>query len=164
MYFIDMLFVVADYGHAFLVGDILTDIYSKEKRSDIMSKIRGKDTKFEVRVRSYLFKEGYRFRKNDKRYPGSPDIVLPKYKIAIFINGCFWHGHKNCKHFKYPKTNVDFWKKKIRTTTERDLINISLLEEMGFRVITLWECELKRDFDKEMNILIRTIKNRNLKT
>ena len=111
---------------------VVPDKFSPEKRSEIMSRIRGKDTTIEVKVRSYLFSMGFRFRKNDRRYPGTPDVVLPKYRTVIFINGCFWHGHENCKLFKMPKSNVDFWRNKILTNKANDEKNRLLLEEMGF--------------------------------
>ncbi len=135
----------------------MTDVFPKEKRSEIMSKIRGKDTKIEVRVRSYLFKKGYRFRKNDKRYPGTPDIVLPKYKTAIFVNGCFWHGHENCKYYKLPKSNVKFWEEKVKANRKRDSLNIKKLEKMGFKALTLWECDLNNNFEEVMYDVVNSI-------
>lgn len=123
----------------------MVDKFSKETRSRIMSQIRGKDTKPEILVRSYLFSRGLRFRKNDKRYPGSPDIVLPKYKTIVFVHGCFWHLHEGCKYAKMPKSNVDYWKPKLYRNRERDACNKKELEDMGWTVITVWECELKKD-------------------
>ena len=123
----------------------MVDKVSKETRSYIMSRIRSKDTKPEVLVRSYLFSKGLRFRKNDKRYPGTPDIVLPKYKTVIFVNGCFWHLHEGCKYARIPKSNIEFWKKKLYGNKKRDKHNQKALEEMGWKVITVWECELKKD-------------------
>ena len=123
----------------------MVDKFSKETRSHVMSKIRGKDTKPEILVRSYLFSKGLRFRKNDKRYPGSPDIVLPKYKTIVFVHGCFWHLHDGCKYSKMPKSNVDFWKNKLYGNRERDKRNQMELEAMGWNVIIVWECELKKD-------------------
>ena len=119
------------------------DVHSKEVRSYNMSRIKGKNTKPEEIVRKYLFSKGFRYRKNDKRYPGSPDIVLPKYKTVIFVNGCFWHGHKDCKYFVVPKTNTDFWLNKINRNIERDDENKNKLCNMGWKVIVLWECQLK---------------------
>lgn len=121
------------------------DKVSKETRSYNMSQIKCKDTKPEIIVRSYLFSKGLRFRKNDKRYPGTPDIVLPKYNTIVFINGCFWHLHEGCKYAKMPKSNVDYWKKKLYRNKERDEANIKLLKSMGWNVITAWECQLKKD-------------------
>lgn len=123
----------------------MVDKFSKETRSYVMSRIRGKDTKPELLVRSYLFSRGLRFRKNDRRYPGSPDIVLPKYNTIVFVHGCFWHLHENCKYAKMPKSNVEYWEKKLYGNRMRDKRNKKELEEMGWRVITVWECELKKD-------------------
>lgn len=123
----------------------MVDKFSKETRSYVMSRIRGKDTKPEILVRSYLFSRGLHFRKNDKRYPGSPDIVLAKYNTIVFVHGCFWHFHDGCKYAKMPKSNVDYWKKKLYRNKERDKHNQEELETMGWNVITVWECELKKD-------------------
>ena len=123
----------------------MTDKFSKEKRSEIMSHIRAKDTKPEVALRSALHRMGYRFRKNDKRYSGTPDIYLPKYHTAIFVNGCFWHGHENCKHYKVPKSNTEFWLDKVEKNRERDLRKTSDLESEGITVIIVWECEISND-------------------
>ena len=125
----------------------MADVFTKEKRSEVMSRIKGQDTKLEVKVRIRLFKDGYRFRKNDKRYPGKPDILLPKYKTAIFINGCFWHGHKGCKYFVVPKTRTEFWVNKINTNKKNDKKNHGLLKNMGWKVIIVWECKLNKDFE-----------------
>lgn len=110
-----------------------------------MSRIKGKDTKIEVEVRSWLFSRGFRFRKNDKRYPGKPDIVLPKYKTVIFINGCFWHRHAGCKYATTPKTRTEFWLEKFERNIRNDEIHRQQLEDMGWKVITIWECQLKRN-------------------
>ena len=120
----------------------MADIYSKCKRSDIMSKIKGIETKPEVLVRKFLFSKGFRYRKNEKKLPGKPDIILPKYKTAIFIHGCFWHEH-NCKAGKLPKTRKDFWAKKIGDNKIRDIKNKAELEVDGWKVITVWDCEIK---------------------
>ena len=109
-----------------------------------MSCIKGKGTKPEEIVRKHLFSQGFRYRKNDKRLPGTPDIVLPKYRTVIFVNGCFWHGHEGCKYFVWPKNNEDFWKKKIEDNISRDQKSIELLEAQGWNVIIVWECELKK--------------------
>ena len=131
------------------------DVHSKEKRSYNMSRIKGKNTKPEEIVRKYLFSKGFRYRKNDKRLPGTPDIVLPKYKTAIFVNGCFWHGHKDCRYFVVPKTNTDFWLNKINANTERDKRNIETLKKLGWNVIVVWECELKpKVVEKNLNGLV----------
>lgn len=110
-----------------------------------MSRIRGKNTKPEETVRKYLFSEGFRYRKNVRKLPGSPDIVLPKYRTVIFVNGCFWHGHNGCRYFVWPKSNPDFWRDKIETNIKRDKNNYQVLEELGWKVIVIWECELKTD-------------------
>lgn len=123
----------------------MVDTFSKETRSYVMSRIKCKDTKPEIIVRSYLFSRCLRFRKNDKRYPGSPDIVLPKYKTIVFVHGCFWHLHEGCKYARIPKSNVDYWEKKLYRNRERDKHNQKELEKMGWNVITVWECELKKD-------------------
>lgn len=119
------------------------DVHSKETRSYNMSRIRSKNTKPEEIVRKHLFSLGFRYRKNDKRYPGTPDIILPKYKTVIFINGCFWHGHSGCKYFVVPKSNTEFWQNKIAANIARDDEKIAQLLRMNWKVITVWECELK---------------------
>ena len=119
------------------------DTRTPEQRSYNMSLIHGKDTKPEILVRKYLFSRGLRFRKNDKRLPGHPDIVFPKYKTVVFINGCFWHGHEGCKFFVMPKSNVEFWQTKIKTNKERDAAITSKLVDLGWAVRVVWECELK---------------------
>lgn len=125
------------------------DIKSKEARSYNMSRIRSKDTKPEEIVRKYLFSQGFRYRKNDARLPGTPDIVLPKYKTVIFVNGCFWHAHEGCKYFVWPKNNAGFWKKKIESNVLRDKNNYEELVAMGWRIVTIWECELKKNIAQE---------------
>lgn len=119
------------------------DIKSKEARSFNMSRIRSKNTKPEGLVRKYLFLHGFRYRKNDSRLPGKPDIVLPKYKTVIFVNGCFWHGHEGCRYFVWPQNNADFWKEKIGGNISRDTKIIAELKAAGWQVINVWECELK---------------------
>lgn len=137
----------------------MSDLISPEHRSWNMSRIGSKDTKIEIMVRKYLFSKGYRFRKNDKRYPGKPDIVLPKYRIVIFVNGCFWHQHPGCKNATIPKSNIEFWQKKLRRNAENDEKNNKILSEMGWNVITLWECDLKRNFEFCMEELIKNIED-----
>ena len=127
----------------------MADNVSKEKRSYIMSRIMGKDTKPEILVRSYLFSKGLRFRKNDKRYPGRPDVVLPKYNTVVFVHGCFWHLHEGCKYASMPKSNVEYWENKLYGNRERDERNRKELEDMGWNVITIWECNLKKDKREE---------------
>lgn len=122
----------------------MADVHTPEQRSYNMSRIRSKNTKPEEIVRKYLFSQGFRYRKNDARLPGKPDIVLPKYKTVIFVNGCFWHAHESCKYFVWPKNNADFWKKKIEGNIQRDNCNYRLLAQQGWKIIVVWECELKK--------------------
>ena len=138
----------------------MADIYNPQKRSEIMSKISGKETKPEILVRKFLFAKGFRFRKNDKRFPGKPDIVLPKYKTVIFINGCFWHGH-NCSAGKLPETRKEFWKEKINGNIERDKRNKAELIKQGWNVITIWQCELKNQGIRQRTLekLVTTLHN-----
>ena len=134
------------------------DIHSKETRSYNMSHIRNKDTKPETRVRKYLFSKGFRYRKNDPRYPGHPDIVLPKYKTMIFVNGCFWHMHKDCPNASIPKTNAVFWKEKLEQNRQRDERVTSQLNDLGWKVYVIWQCEIKGSkFEPRMEALIREI-------
>ena len=121
-----------------------------------MSRISGKDTKPEELVRKYLFSKGFRYRKNVRTLPGSPDLVVPKYHTVIFVNGCFWHGHKNCKYFVWPKSNTEFWRKKIEANMERDKGKKSQLEDMGWTVLTVWECELR---PKERQTTLERLEN-----
>ncbi len=123
----------------------MADVHTPEQRSYNMSQIHGRDTKPEEIIRKYLFSKGFRYRKNDARLPGKPDIVLPKYKTVIFVNGCFWHKHEGCKYFVWPKNNAEFWKSKINRNVERDLAQRHELESLGWRVIVVWECELKKE-------------------
>lgn len=120
------------------------DVHDKQTRSYNMSMIKGKNTKPEELVRKYLFSQGFRYRKNVRTLPGSPDIVLSKYKTVIFVNGCFWHGHDGCRYFVWPENNAEFWREKITTNIERDARKIALLEQAGWRVLIVWECELKK--------------------
>lgn len=116
------------------------DIWDKQKRSAVMARIRSRDTKPEMIVRRYLYSRGYRYRKNVKGLPGTPDIVLHKYRVAIFIHGCFWHGHED-GHL--PKSNCDFWSRKIERNKLRDARNKEALKRLGWSVMTVWECQLK---------------------
>lgn len=122
----------------------MTDVHSPETRSYNMSKIKGKDTKPEIMVRKYLFAHGFRYRINDKKLPGKPDIVLPKYKTVIFVHGCFWHGHEGCRYFVPPKTRTEWWMNKIKGNTENDQRKKQQLEQAGWQIITIWECELNK--------------------
>ena len=119
-------------------------MHTPEQRSYNMSRIHSKNTKPEELVRKFLFSQGFRYRKNDAKLPGKPDIVLPKYKAVIFVNGCFWHGHEGCRYFVWPKINAEFWKEKITGNIQRDKHNHQLLANQGWRVIEIWECQLKR--------------------
>ena len=121
----------------------MADTVSKEKRSEIMSHVTGKETKPEIMVRKYLFARGLRYRKNVKQLPGTPDIVFPKYKTAVFVNGCFWHGHKGCKYSQLPSTNIEYWEKKIADNLERDERKTRELEKLGYRILIVWQCQLK---------------------
>jgi len=136
----------------------MADVLTPEQRSFNMSRIRGKDTGIEVAVRKYLFSKGYRYRKNDARYPGKPDIVLPKYKTVIFIHGCFWHRHEGCRYATTPKTREEFWKSKFRKNVSNDRKHQEELESAGWKVLTIWECELKKDrFGDTMQHLLENI-------
>lgn len=121
------------------------DVHSKEIRSFNMSRIRGKNTKPEELVAKYLFSQGFRYRRNVKKLPGTPDIVMKKYKTVIFINGCFWHAHEGCKYFVLSDNNKEFWKEKLFRNRERDFEKKVQLEKLGWKVITIWECQLKKD-------------------
>ena len=126
-----------------------------------MSCIHGKDTKPEEIVRKYLFSKGFRYRKNDKKLPGSPDVVLPKYRTVIFVNGCFWHGHDGCRYFIWPKNNAEFWHHKIETNIERDARKKKQLEDAGWNVIVVWECQLRPEKrDKTLEELESILKAR----
>ena len=121
----------------------MADNHSKEIRNMNMSHIRSKNTRPEELVRKYLFSQGFRYRKNVKALPGCPDIVLPKYKTVIFVNGCFWHKH-DCPRFVWPSSNQEYWVPKIAANVERDKKNHLLLQNSGWNVIVVWECELKK--------------------
>jgi len=123
------------------------DTLSKERRSWNMSQIKGGDTAAEIKLRSLLHRAGYRFRKNDKRLPGKPDIVLPRYRTVVFVNGCFWHRHPGCKFAYTPKSRVDFWTQKFDATVERDILVRSQLENSHWQVLTVWECDLAKKPD-----------------
>ncbi|WP_419904854.1 very short patch repair endonuclease [Kiloniella sp.] len=120
----------------------MPDIVSPDKRSKMMSGIRGKDTKPEMIIRRALFKRGFRYRLHVKNLPGKPDIVFPKYKSVILVNGCFWHGH-NCHLFKLPRSRPEFWNRKIKDTQRRDKTQVKKLETLGWRICIIWECCLK---------------------
>ena len=122
----------------------MSDILTKEQRHFNMSHIRGKDTRPEEIVRKYLFSKGYRYRKNDSRYPGKPDIVLPKYRTVIFINGCFWHRHPGCRYATTAASNREFWQKKFDQNIARDRKVQEQLRADGWNVIVVWECEISK--------------------
>ena len=126
----------------------MADNHTKEQRSYNMSKIRSTNSAPEEKVIKYLFAKGFRYRKNVKSLPGCPDIVLPKYKTVVFVNGCFWHMH-DCPRFVWPSSNKEYWEPKIRRNVERDKINIELLQKEGWRVLIVWECELKKKVIEE---------------
>lgn len=121
----------------------MVDRISKQHRSWNMSRIRSKDTAPEMRVRSFLHRHGYRFRLHDKNLPGSPDIVLKKHRTAIFVHGCYWHRHLGCKYAYTPKSRVEFWEKKFEQNVERDSVKERTLQDAGWNVLTVWECETK---------------------
>jgi DNA mismatch endonuclease (patch repair protein) len=137
------------------------DIFSKSKRSEIMSKVSGKDTKPEILVRKYLFSKGFRYRKNVNGLTGKPDIVLPKYKTIIFIHGCFWHGHSNCEASRLPASNIEYWTKKISSNIERDLQNKKILKKSRWNIIVIWECELKKEkIEKRLASIVKQLYKR----
>ena len=127
----------------------MTDTLNEQQRHYNMSRIRSKDTKPEEIVRKYLFSKGLRFRKNDRRYPGHPDVVLPKYKTVVFVNGCFWHRHEGCRYASTPATNREFWNQKFERNVERDAREQKELRELGWRVSVVGECELKKAVREE---------------
>lgn len=121
----------------------MADVHSKEIRSYNMSRIKAKDTKPELLVRKFLFSQGLRYRLHDKKLPGKPDLIFPKYKTVLFIHGCFWHGHEGCKYYVVPKTRTDWWLTKIMGNQKKDTDSITRLQQAGWKVIIVWECELK---------------------
>ncbi len=137
---------------------MMADGLSPEKRSWNMSRIKGKDTSIEVKVRKYLFSQGFRYRKHVTALPGKPDIVLPKYHAVVFVNGCFWHRHPGCKEAYMPKTRVEFWQKKFERNVQNDAMQRKELMDAGWRVFTVWECEVKKQFEETMSSLIEEIK------
>jgi len=129
----------------------MADIFNKKKRSQIMSRISGKDTKPEIIIRKALFSEGYRYRLHRKNLPGNPDIVFPSRKKVIFVNGCFWHGH-TCKKAALPSTNKLFWKKKLTGNKKRDKLNLEKLKAMGWKSLVIWQCQIKKNtFETQIN-------------
>lgn len=132
----------------------MADNHTPQQRSFNMARIKSKDTKPEEIVRKYLFSKGFRYRKNVKGLAGKPDIVLRKYNTCIFVNGCFWHKHEGCRYFVWPKSNIDYWEKKIKNNAARDQRNYELLNRDGWNVVVIWECDLKDRFQEVMDELI----------
>lgn len=122
----------------------MADVFSPEKRSRIMSRVKGRNTKPEILVRSLVHGMGYRFRINVRRLPGNPDIVLPRHRKVIFVHGCFWHGHKDCPRSKRPAANVDFWNRKLDLNMERDKRFESELKSLGWKILVVWQCETRK--------------------
>lgn len=138
----------------------MADVHNKATRSYNMSKIKSDNTKPEIAVRKYLHSKGLRFRLHDKSLPGKPDIVLKKYNTVVFINGCFWHSHNNCRYAVIPKTRTEWWKQKLNKTKERDKKAIEALKGSGFEVITIWECSLKKNNrEQTLENLLKQIKS-----
>ncbi|HAE87145.1 TPA: very short patch repair endonuclease [Candidatus Marinimicrobia bacterium] len=138
----------------------MADVHKKNTRSYNMSQIKSKNTKPEVIVRKYLFRQGFRYRLHDRKLPGKPDIVLPKYKTIIFVNGCFWHGHEGCKYYVVPKTRTEWWLNKIYMNKQRDSENLKKLKADGWKVITIFECELKDGkTEKTLKYIIKQLEN-----
>ncbi len=131
------------------------DRLTPAKRSENMSRIRGKNTSPELWVRSLLHRHGFRFRLHAKSLPGCPDIILPKFKYAIFVNGCFWHLHGRCKEGRLPKSNLRFWRRKLEGNKKRDTRNMRLIKRLGYRVMVIWTCEIERRPEKVVLRLIR---------
>lgn len=134
----------------------MADIYDKAKRSEIMAKVHSKDTRPELTVRRLLHKLSFRFTINSSKnlkLPGKPDMVLPKYKLVIFVHGCFWHLHKNCKKARLPKSNKQFWKTKLESNVDRDTKNQALLKEMGWNVVVIWECQTVDEGQLKLKII-----------
>lgn len=140
----------------------MADIFSKRKRSQIMATVKNKNTRPEIQVRKALFSKGFRYRINDKKLPGSPDIVLPKYRATVFVHGCYWHGHNDCKKAITPSTNKDFWNAKIEKNRQRDKKVSSELRQQGWKVVIIWECELrnKESFDLTVDRAMAEIKSK----
>lgn len=136
----------------------MVDKLTPERRSWTMSRIRGKDTAIEMKVRKYLFGCGFRYRKNVTELPGKPDLVLPKYKTVIFVHGCFWHQHEGCKYATVPDTRTEFWVEKFRKNIENDRLNQERLVAMGWKVLVIWECEVNHKFEETMKRILEELK------
>lgn len=141
-----------------------SDIFSRAKRSEIMSKIGPTDTKPEKALRSELYKLGLRYRLHPSNLPGKPDIIFSKQRIAVFINGCFWHRHENCRKSSLPKTHQDFWKTKLEGNVLRDKRNVEMLNKCNWEVIVVWECEIKRDASALASHIYNLLKYKALKS
>lgn len=128
----------------------MTDTLSREDRSRVMAAVKSRNTKPEIKVRKWLHSQGYRFRLHSSKLPGKPDIILPQYKIVIFVHGCFWHGHSGCSLARIPKTRSEWWQSKFDKNAKRDAHNKTSLENLGWRVIVVWECEIKNDTFKSI--------------
>lgn len=136
----------------------MADVHTPAQRSYNMSRVRSKDTKPELIVRRFLHAHGFRYKLHDKTLPGKPDLVLPKYKTVIFVHGCFYHGHENCRYFVIPKTRTDWWLDKINGNKRRDAENEAKLVEAGWRIITIFECGLKpKTKDATLSQLVETL-------
>lgn len=136
----------------------MADVHTPQQRRFNMQQIRSTNTKPEMLVRKFLFAHGYRYRLHDKKIPGKPDIVLPKYNTLIFVHGCFWHGHTNCKYYKVPQTSTDWWLNKITTNKANDEKAVKALKKDGWKVIMVWECDLKAaKVDKTLNALLKKL-------
>jgi len=131
----------------------MADKWTKEKRSEVMGKIRSKNTKPEVLLRKALFAKGYRYRIHNKLLPGKPDIVLPKFKTAIFVHGCFWHFHADCREGRIPSTNSLYWKNKLSKNVERDLKHQEALMQQGWNVLVIWECEIEKNIATVLELI-----------
>lgn len=142
----------------------MPDILTSTQRHANMAAIHSTSTKPELKLRHALWRLGFRYRVNDKRLPGSPDIVLPRYRTAIFVHGCFWHGHKGCPNYTVPKTNTNFWTAKIARNRERDQETWRQLEAKGWFVIIVWECELKKGHLQETIMATASIIKKNMET
>lgn len=134
------------------------DIFTKRQRSHVMSLIAGKDTGPELAVRSLLYKMGFRFRLHRKDLPGRPDIVLPRYKTTIFVNGCFWHRHSACKDGRIPKSRVRYWERKLAANVRRDREALKQLKRLGLRALTLWECEIEKNLPAVRRKLLKQLR------
>jgi len=136
----------------------MADVHTPQQRSYNMQQIKGKNTKPEMLVRTFLHANGYRYKLHDKKLPGRPDIVLPKYRTVIFVHGCFWHGHANCRYFVVPKTRTQWWTDKINRNKANDEKALKALKKDGWKILNIWECDLKKDkFEKTMNRVIQKL-------